>query len=114
MDEKKKWFREEIEKYHTKLNSSDLIDETYYRRNHINYELICYINHIVACYYSNNFETMALFYLRSKKILDSHRGNAIEQKYRRIIDDYLSVIYKFLNTKDAVGFSNVISILMNK
>ena len=88
--------KNEIEKYHQKLNSEEIIDGTYYRRNKAVYELVSYINHIVACYYSKNYHSMATFLCRAKKFISKYDGYPIETSYRNILKDYLELIESFI------------------
>ena len=87
---------DEIEKCHQYLNDSDLIDLKYYRRNMVAYEYVSYINHIVACYYSKNYEVMTTFFCRAKKFIAKNGEKYIDEKYTEMTKKYLDLVQSFI------------------
>lgn len=90
-----------------KLNSPDFIDGTYYRRNMAIYELVTYINHIIACHSSNNYESMAVFTNRAQQFLN--KSTFQESEYLLLAQSYLNKIRTYL--KEELNNDNVTILL---
>jgi len=86
----------EIEKYHQQLNSPVVIDGTYYSSNRHAFELMTYINHIIACYYAKNFSAMTAFLCRAKKLLDVGNTSSISSEYLAMVKQYLVCIQSYI------------------
>ena len=92
---------EEIEKLHQSLNDPEFIEEKLYKRNAIGYEFVSYINHIIACYYSKNYNVMVIFLRRATKFLNSDNKKYLNNKYLNIAESYINTIHSYiLNLND--------------
>ena len=102
---------EEIEKLHQLLNDPKIINEKLYRRNKVGYEFVSYINHIIACYYSKNYDVMVIFLRRATKFLNSDNKKYLNQKYLSIAESYINTIHSYilnLNDKELIQRINSI------
>jgi hypothetical protein len=86
----------EIEKYHQQLNSPVIIEGSYYGSNRHAFELMTYINHVIACYYAKNFLAMTVFLCRAKKFLDVGDTRSINKEYREMVRKYLDCIQSYI------------------
>lgn len=86
----------EIEKYHQQLNSPVLIDGSYYSSNRDAFELMTYINHVIACYYAKNFLAMTVFLCRAKKFLDVGDTSSIRSEYLAMAKQYLDLVQLYI------------------
>jgi hypothetical protein len=83
---------EKIATLHQKLNSERLVDGKWYRRNHSAYELVCYINNIVALYLSGNYENIPVFIDRAKGYLSREDAATLNNEYRDHVAQYLLIM----------------------
>ena len=60
---------EKIMHLEKKLNDIKIVEEKWYRRNHCAYDMVCYINNIIALHNSGNYEYIPVFVRRVKKFL---------------------------------------------
>jgi len=81
-----------IESFHKLINSEKLVEGKWYRRNHSAYELVCYINNIVALYLSDNYESIPVFIDRAKKFLSCDKADFLNKEYRDQIAEYLMIM----------------------
>lgn len=81
-----------IAKLHLNLNSVNLVEGEWYRRNHSGYELVCHINNIVALYLSDNYENIPVFIDRAKDYLSRDDAAALNIIYREQIEQYLLIM----------------------
>lgn len=96
-----------LTKYHQLLNQEGSYPETYLRRNHIMYPLVCYINNIICLYVSDNYEPIPLFIRRANEHLirfadyEGERDTKLlTRKYKNIASEYLSEMAKFMLSQD--------------
>ena len=86
-----------LEKYHSTLNRDGIIDPAWYRRDRAPYECVCYINNIVAAYYSSNYEVMAIFLRRAHQWLTKGPNkHTIADTARSQLLTYLTFVTKYL------------------
>ena len=88
-----------IVEYHALLNSKDLVESKWYRRNTIHYELLSYVNHIVALYISARFDAIPTFLHRASSFLKSERGEHITGRYRDTVEAYLTAMAQFVRAQ---------------
>lgn len=82
----------EILEIHGQLNSSNLVDGKWYRRNHNAYEFICYVNNIVALLSSNNTENISVFIDRVLAYMDSSQRSNLSPEYIALVDRYVELV----------------------
>jgi hypothetical protein len=94
-------FPNSIEQFHARLNRKGVVPDTIYRRNHVAYALVCYVNNIVGCLASENHNVVALFLTRAAKelirlrIADLARPSE-ESAYFEIVEQYLRAVTEFV------------------
>ena len=94
--------KEKLNFYHKELNNKDILPYGIYRRNDINYPLICYINNILGAYISLNFDIIPLFINRAYKHI-SNKNNTSKNKnevYYPLVLKYLIVMTEFILTQN--------------
>jgi hypothetical protein len=93
-----------------RLSSPEVVPQQWYRRNHVNYELLSYLNHILALRLSGNNETMALFVTRATDFISSSTKNQhLTPEFKSLAHEYLQTISRSysLNTADQNVAPNV-------
>ncbi|WNO10073.1 hypothetical protein [Teredinibacter sp. KSP-S5-2] len=90
---------EELLDLQRRLNSAEYVAEEIYRRNEINYPLVCYINNITGCYISGNYEVIVLFIGRARKHMKESREKLRESGYYSLVEEYLSIMERYLKSK---------------
>jgi len=80
----------------SQLNAPELVKGIWYRPSHVAYELVCYINNIVALDASKNYETVPLFIERARKYLSGSKAEAVSEEYRQVVARYLAHMEKAL------------------
>jgi hypothetical protein len=97
----------ELTKYHQLLNQEGIYPETYLRRNHVMYPLVCYVNNIICLYICENYTPIPLFINRAYTHLIQyssndvdHRAANLSKKYQQLVMEYLSEMAKFLSAQD--------------
>jgi len=68
--------QDKIENWHKVLNHEDSLPTSAFRRNVAVYELVSYVNHIVACYVCGNFHPITIFIERARDYIEK---NPVEQ-----------------------------------
>ena len=86
----------EIDELHSLLNSKDNAPRRGYRRNVEIYELVCYVNNIIACYLSHNEKPIPVFIERAKIFLKEH-GSAEWKEYCELVGKYLATLENHLS-----------------
>lgn len=79
-----------IELMHEQLNSKALVPGRSYRRNVVVYELLCYVNNIVACYVAKNEEPIPIFIGRARTYLASAKPSEEWSGYYAYVEQYLN------------------------
>ena len=85
-----------IDGMHEQLNSKGFAPIRGFRRNVTVYELVCYINNIVACYVSKNAEPIPVFIGRAKAYIASAKPNEEWQVYYEYVSHYLNEVESHL------------------
>lgn len=85
-----------IIEYQELLNRSDVVSEECFRRNHIAYPLISYVNNVTALFISRNFKTVPIFLDRAVKEIDKIENKVNISLYTSIVLPYLEVISLYL------------------
>jgi hypothetical protein len=97
--------KEAIEQLQKQLNRSGLLPESYYRRNHIHYPLICYVNNLTGLYLSSNYEGIPLFVNRAYDHLRKTKEKPLSEIYANLVMEYLSQIAKLVLSTESVSDS---------
>jgi hypothetical protein len=96
---------ETIEQLHQHLNRSDILPDEYYRRNHVHYTLVCYINNIIGLYLSSNFGAIPVFIQRAHRHLEHIRVDEKQlssDPYLELVEKYLSQMAKFVFSLETI------------
>lgn len=94
--------RRKLEGLHAKLNRDSVIDPSWYRREAPQYACVCYINNIVAAYYSANVEVMSVFLRRAHEWLTQEENLTKMPEASRVrLKAYLAAVAKFLKASEA-------------
>lgn len=73
-----------------KLNEAALLPPQAFRRNHLHYELVCYVNCLAGCRISGNTEGETLFEDRIKRFMAAHPPASDLVKYYQAVADYVA------------------------
>jgi hypothetical protein len=68
-----------------KLNSAEYLPASAFRRNHQIYELVCYVNNLIACKLSENHDGLSLFKSRILEYTSCHPPAPDSEKYYELI-----------------------------
>lgn len=93
----------ELERVQKALNSKEFSPRKGYRRDVSVYELVCYVNNIIGCYLSGNFEPIKIFINRARVYIDDNEKNEINREYFELVNRYLSLMEEYLETKKLNG-----------
>lgn len=85
-----------IDGMHEQLNSKSFAPSRGFRRNVAVYELVCYINNIVACYVSKNIEPIPVFIARAKRYIANAKHSEEWQTYYEYVSLYLNEVENHL------------------
>lgn len=86
----------ELEKMQKALNSKELCPRKGYRRDVPVYELVCYVNNIIGCYMSENFEPIKIFSDRAKIFIDDNKEDETNKEYFELVGRYLRLMEEYL------------------
>lgn len=86
----------ELEGLHHKLNSPDLVDAQWYRRNHGAYELVSYVNHLIGLCVSGNFDLLPTFIDRVSHSLANEGDRYVSEAYLTLVKHYVQLLEKHL------------------
>jgi hypothetical protein len=75
---------------HEGLNSKAIAPSKGYRRNVVVYELLCYVNNIIACYVSKNEEPIPVFIGRARDYLSHAQPSEAWGNYYAYVAKYLN------------------------
>jgi hypothetical protein len=84
-----------IDDYHRQLNHPDLVPGQFYRRNHVHYALVCYINNIIGLYLCGRFDGIPLFLARAAHHLEQD-GMSMQEEYNLLVSAYLRHMAQFI------------------
>lgn len=88
---------EEIVNYTKMLNRKDVLPETFLRRNSIFYSFVSYINHSIALFLSEDYDSVALFVKRAESELENLRiKNECGERYFILCEQYLMKLSGYL------------------
>ena len=90
-------FKENIAQLHQQLNHPDNLPGIYFRRNHLQYPLVCYINNIIGLYLSSNYDQIPLFIKRAYEHWNQVNP---DQPYSDFVIRYLTEMTRFLSSLD--------------
>ena len=82
--------------YHQLLNQKGSYPETYLRRNHIMFPLVCAINSIICFYISGNYEQIPLFVNRAYKHIIQYPYYKGDQETRIQVENYKKLVLAYL------------------
>ncbi len=94
-----KYESQEIELFHKKMNDENNLPHMAFRRNVHQYALVCYVNNIIGCYLSENFDAIPIFIQRSRGHIEKYPSNGELDNYYNLVDAYLFAVESFLKTK---------------
>jgi len=92
-----------IEKMHEEYNSEANIPKHGFRRNSIIYELVCYINNIIACYVSKNEKPIPIFIERAKVYVNESSEKEELSNYLNKVKEYLEVMESHLQENGVIN-----------
>jgi len=81
--------------FHKLLNSPESIPPCGYRRDKFYWELISYVNTVVACVLSENQKGIGLFIERAEWYIENNPSNNETSDYYSLVRSY----FKFIKTK---------------
>jgi hypothetical protein len=91
-----------IDDYHRQLNHPDLVPGQFYRRNHVHYALVCYINNIIGLYLCGRFDGIPLFLARAAHHLEQH-GMSTQEEYNSLVSAYLRHMARFITAQPTIS-----------
>ncbi len=83
---------EKIKHLEKKLNDIKVVEGKWYRRNHCAYDMVCYINHIIALNNSENYEYIPVFVKRAKKFLLNKKPSYLNAEYTDLVINYIELM----------------------
>lgn len=89
--------RKVIKRFHECLNSPRLVPEQCYRRNHVTYSLVHYVNQVTGLFLSKNYPPIPIFLARAHSEIGKLRDDLVSEPYRKIVLSYLSHMAYFIN-----------------
>lgn len=79
--------------FHSKLNSPEIVPGGWYRRNTHQYEILSYVNHVIALQLADDWENAALFVRRAAKYLTTPTdAECLTEEYRALTADFLTAV----------------------
>ncbi len=72
-----------------KLNDPAVLPPHAYRRNHLTYELVTYVNCLVGCRISGNLEGASLFENRIRRFMVDHPQTPDVAAYYEVVAEYV-------------------------
>lgn len=82
--------------FHAVLNAKDIVQPGWYHRNHIAYELVCYVNNIVGLYLSGNYPAIPVLLDRAHGYLNRDDKAQLNDQYRENVMSYLAAVAKVI------------------
>jgi hypothetical protein len=87
---------EQIDALQRQLNAAAIVDARWYRRNMTQYELLCYVNTLVALYVARNWEPVPLFIERATTYLDGAAAVHLSAAYVALVRHYLAALAEYV------------------
>jgi hypothetical protein len=81
-----------ISELQKQLNSPELLQPGWLQRSHVAYELVCYMNNLVALHAAGNAESIPLFVDRAKGYLQREDAALLNEDYRQLAREYLRLM----------------------
>lgn len=81
--------KKKVEAWHQRLNADGEFPAYWYRRNTVEYELICHINNIIGCYLAHNYEVIPSFIQRCRRFLNRYTIKEEDIRYFEHVSEYL-------------------------
>jgi len=78
--------------FHGRLNSPETVPGGWYRRNAPQYEMLSYVNHVIALQLAGDWENVTLFVRRAAKYLSSSSAECLTPEYRALAADFLRAV----------------------
>jgi len=88
----------QIEHLQRALNTHALLPDKALRRNSAIYELVCYVNNVIALNISENHSPIEIFIERAEMFMSENE--AISPDYYQNVEEYFSLIKKVTNFVD--------------
>ncbi len=79
-----------IQQLQEKLNSPALLKSSWLQRTHVAYELVCYMNNLVALHSAGNADSIPLFVDRARGYLQREDAAVLSEQYRQLAKQYLN------------------------
>jgi len=83
---------EKIKHLEKKLNDIKIVEGIWYRKSHCAYDMVCYINNIIALHKSDNFEYIPEFIRRAKKFLLRKKPSYLNEEYIALVIKYIELM----------------------
>jgi hypothetical protein len=93
----------EIEALHRALNAAEHVEPGWYERSHIAYELVCYVNNILALVLAGNAERIPVLLDRAWGYLNRDDKAQLNDAYRAVLTDYLRAVAALTAADEAVS-----------
>lgn len=87
-----------IKRFHECLNLPRLVPEQCYRRNHMTYSLVHYVNQITGLFLSKHYAPIPIFLGRAFNELEGLRQDLVSEPYRQVVLAYLGHMVCFVST----------------
>ena len=87
---------DQLDKWHARLNQEAIVPGRWYRRNHVEYPLVCYVNILVGLYLSQRFDAIPVFLDRACRHMEQRTERPENQAYYRAAREYLEAMAQFL------------------
>jgi hypothetical protein len=93
----------EIERLQRTLNAAEHVEPGWYERSHIAYELVCYVNNIVALVLAGNAERIPVLLDRAWGYLNRDDKARLNDAYREAVTDYLRAVARLVAEDESVS-----------
>jgi len=89
---------EKIKHLEKQLNDIKIVEGQWYRRNTHAYEMVSYINNIIALHHAENYEYIPAFIRRAKKFLLRKKPSYLNAEYIALVINYIELMEIKLTT----------------
>ena len=86
----------QIEHLQNTLNTHALLPDKALRRNSVLYELVCYVNNVIALNLSENHRPIGTFIERAETFMSENEGACPD--YYQKVDEYFSLLKRAINS----------------
>jgi hypothetical protein len=77
---------------HERLNAADVVPDVWFRCNHVEYPLICYVNTIIGLCLSRRYDAIPVFATRVEKHMAERGEQPSNHVYYSLVREYLSAV----------------------